>query len=382
MHDYYETLQVSANARTRDEDSSRVSSPREALPPEVDTGNAGGFYLIHEAYRRRWRNPEQRAQYDSARQRQRRTPGGSHPKPSRRMTSRHDAVVRLTVLEALYAQRRREPGHPGIPSWLWGPRSAVRLTIWYLVQKKLVAQTIIATALRPRARTISSRTFWRICRCAPCCAIVSLKTAPVWSSCLCVNGKSIAAAGLTAPEKVRPRPEILTARGGWDRRHAPEIRRKCHSPFCGFEESARRLRTSLAARWRSAHTSARFRARFKWNWFGLERFETPSFQRQRPSWPSIERCKNPRDRRPQSSWCGWLRIQCGAGPASPGRRAPRAQGSFGQDACSQSRPSSSGFRKSDRHERRLRKEKNLVVFEPNPQNACCEAQLDRPAGSG
>ena len=25
------------------------------------------------------------------------------------------------------------------------------------------------------------------------------------------------------------------------------------------------------------HTSARFRARFKWNWFGLERFETPTF---------------------------------------------------------------------------------------------------------
>src|SRR6185503_7912527 len=54
-----------------------------------------------------------------------------------------ERVVRLMVLEALYAQRRREPGHPGIfvmdmEALVGRAREDLEFTIWYLVQKKLV----------------------------------------------------------------------------------------------------------------------------------------------------------------------------------------------------------------------------------------------------
>ena len=54
-----------------------------------------------------------------------------------------ERVVRLTVLEALYAQRRREPDHPGIFVMALGAlvgrsREDLEFTTWYLVQKRLV----------------------------------------------------------------------------------------------------------------------------------------------------------------------------------------------------------------------------------------------------
>jgi hypothetical protein len=56
-----------------------------------------------------------------------------------------EQVVRLTVLEALYTQRRLEPTAPGI---FWGEfegltgraREHLEFTIWYLLQKKFVTR--------------------------------------------------------------------------------------------------------------------------------------------------------------------------------------------------------------------------------------------------
>ena len=56
-----------------------------------------------------------------------------------------EQVFRLTVLEALYTQRRLDPASPGI---FWGeferltgrPREHLEFTIWYLLQKKFVAR--------------------------------------------------------------------------------------------------------------------------------------------------------------------------------------------------------------------------------------------------
>jgi hypothetical protein len=54
-----------------------------------------------------------------------------------------EQVVRLTVLEALYTQRRLDPQHPGIymrdlERMLGRPREHLEFTIWFLSQKKLI----------------------------------------------------------------------------------------------------------------------------------------------------------------------------------------------------------------------------------------------------
>jgi len=55
-------------------------------------------------------------------------------------------MVRLTVLEVLYAQRRTEPYEPSISQphleeVTGKPREHLEFTIWYLMQKKLISRT-------------------------------------------------------------------------------------------------------------------------------------------------------------------------------------------------------------------------------------------------
>ena len=54
-----------------------------------------------------------------------------------------ETVFRLTVLEALYTQRRLEPTSPGIflgefERLIGRPREHLEFTIWFLIQKKFV----------------------------------------------------------------------------------------------------------------------------------------------------------------------------------------------------------------------------------------------------
>jgi curved DNA-binding protein len=140
-HDYYETLQVSANAEPDTIHRVYRLLAKRFHPDNQDTGNSGRFYLIHEAYGVLG-DPEQRAQYDIARQRNQNAwivPSGAESEND----FETERVVRLTVLEALYAQRRREPEHPGIFVMALGAlvgrsREDLEFTTWYLVQKKLV----------------------------------------------------------------------------------------------------------------------------------------------------------------------------------------------------------------------------------------------------
>jgi hypothetical protein len=56
-----------------------------------------------------------------------------------------EQVVRLTILEVLYARRRTEPYEPSLPQTeleeLSGrPREHLEFTIWFLLQKKLISR--------------------------------------------------------------------------------------------------------------------------------------------------------------------------------------------------------------------------------------------------
>ena len=141
--DYYETLQISANAEP--ETIHRVFRlfAQRFHPDNQETGNASRFRLIHEAYSV-LSDPERRAQYDIAHQQQRQhrwrlVSSGAQSEND----FESEQVDRLTLLEALYTQRRLDPAQPGIFSTeleelIGRPREHLEFTMWYLVQKKMV----------------------------------------------------------------------------------------------------------------------------------------------------------------------------------------------------------------------------------------------------
>ena len=92
------------------------------------------------------RDPEKRARYDLLHQQRRQdrwrlVSSGAESENDFEM----EQIVRLTVLEVLYTKRRLEPTNPGIffrefEKLIGKPREHLEFTIWFLVQKKFVAQ--------------------------------------------------------------------------------------------------------------------------------------------------------------------------------------------------------------------------------------------------
>jgi curved DNA-binding protein CbpA len=142
-HDYYEILQVSAKAEPETIHRVYRLLAMRFHPDNQETGNADRFRLLHEAYSVLG-DPEQRARYDIAHQayRQNRFRVVSSGAGSAN-NFEIEREVRFSVLEALYTQRRLEPGHPGIfvhdvEDLIGTAREHLEFTMWYLVQKKLV----------------------------------------------------------------------------------------------------------------------------------------------------------------------------------------------------------------------------------------------------
>lgn len=143
--DYYERLQISANAEPETiHRVYRLLAPR-FHPDNTETGDDSRFRAIAEAYQT-LSDPEKRAQYDIVYQRQRQARWRlvSH---SGRAENDFDAerIVRLTILEVLYTRRRTEPYEPGLPQHdleeITGkPREHLEFTIWFLLQKKLISR--------------------------------------------------------------------------------------------------------------------------------------------------------------------------------------------------------------------------------------------------
>ena len=141
--DYYETLQISPNA-----DSDMIDRVYRLLaqryhPDNAATGDFDRFTALREAYDV-LRDPERRAKYDVAYHAQRRerlklvaTAGQLDN------DFQHEQALRLTVLEALYTQRRIDPINPGIfdldlESLTGTSREHLEFTFWYLIHRGFV----------------------------------------------------------------------------------------------------------------------------------------------------------------------------------------------------------------------------------------------------
>ena len=143
--DYYELLQISANAEPDTiHRVYRLLAPR-FHPDNLETGDEGRFREITEAYHT-LSDPEKRAQYDIVHER-RRQQRWRLVSQSARTDNDFDAekVVRLTILEVLYSRRRTEPYEPSIPQadlevMSGKPREHLEFTIWFLLQKKLISR--------------------------------------------------------------------------------------------------------------------------------------------------------------------------------------------------------------------------------------------------
>ena len=141
--DYYEVLQISPNA-----DPDTVHRVYRLLaqrfhPDNQSTGDSERFRQLTEAYHVLG-DPEQRAQYDVHRPEM-------HKERSRLISQAVRAVndvqseklLRLTVLELLYARRRTDPQAPGVfygdlENLVGCPQEHIEFALWYLAQRKYV----------------------------------------------------------------------------------------------------------------------------------------------------------------------------------------------------------------------------------------------------
>ena len=141
--DYYDVLQISMNAEPETINRVYRMLAQRYHPDNQQTGNENRFRTITEAYRV-LSDPEKRAKYDVAHQKQRDErwrliASGAQTENDFEM----EQIVRLSVLEALYTKRRLEPSNPGIPfrdfeKMTGRPREYLEFTIWFLQKKKFV----------------------------------------------------------------------------------------------------------------------------------------------------------------------------------------------------------------------------------------------------
>src|SRR5688572_19110627 len=143
--DYYELLQISATAEP--DTIHRVYRLLAARfhPDNKETGDEGRFRAVSEAYQV-LSDPEQRARYDVIYE-QRRKLRWRLVSQAPRAENDFDAeqIVRLTVLEVLYAKRRTEPyqpsvAQPDLETMTGTPREHLEFTIWFLLQKKFIVR--------------------------------------------------------------------------------------------------------------------------------------------------------------------------------------------------------------------------------------------------
>ena len=141
--DFYELLQVSPSAEPETLHRVYRLLAQRWHPDNPRTGNITQFRAIHEAYLV-LSDPEKRAQYDIASDEKRHARWrvvSSEARPGSNFDM--EQLIRLTVLEVLYAHRRAEPNNPGIfildlEGLVGHAREHLEFTMWYLVQKRYV----------------------------------------------------------------------------------------------------------------------------------------------------------------------------------------------------------------------------------------------------
>lgn len=140
--DYYETLQINANAEP--ETIHRVFRllAQRFHPDNRDTGDVDRFRVLTEAYEV-LSDPERRAKYDVVHQRLWRERWKVAEGATGDADFRTEQIGRLTLLELLYTRRRTEPRQPSlslldVEALTGRPREHLEFSIWFLTQKKFV----------------------------------------------------------------------------------------------------------------------------------------------------------------------------------------------------------------------------------------------------
>jgi curved DNA-binding protein CbpA len=143
--DFYEVLQVSANAETDTIHRVFRLLAQRFHPDNKETGSEARFREIQEAYSI-LSDPEKRARYDISYQqkkqdRWRLVSTGAQAENDFEI----EQMIRLTLLEALYTQRRVDASSPAIYSTdlenlIGRPREHMEFTIWYLIQRKFITR--------------------------------------------------------------------------------------------------------------------------------------------------------------------------------------------------------------------------------------------------
>jgi len=144
--DYYEVLQISANADPETIHRVYRLLAQRFHPDNRDSGDEGRFRQLTEAYQTIG-DPEQRARYDVA-YHQRRQERWRLVSEGSTLSSDFDCerALRTTVLEVLYTRRRLEPDTPGLfvgdlEKLTGAPREHLQFTMWFLAQKQFVQKT-------------------------------------------------------------------------------------------------------------------------------------------------------------------------------------------------------------------------------------------------
>jgi curved DNA-binding protein CbpA len=141
--DYYEVLQISPNAEPDTVHRVYRLLAQRFHPDNQSTGDSEKFRLLTEAYQVLG-DPEQRAQYDVHRPAQQKERSRLISQAVRAVNDvQGEQLLRLTILELLYARRRTEPQAPGVfygdlESLVGCPQEHIEFALWYLAQRKYV----------------------------------------------------------------------------------------------------------------------------------------------------------------------------------------------------------------------------------------------------
>ena len=144
--DYYEALQISANAEPETIHRVYRLLAQRFHPDNQETGSETRFRQVSQAYAV-LSNPEQRARYDVAHRQQQQDRWRIASKSSEVENDFNtEKLLRLTILEVLYTRRRLEPTAPGmfivdLEKLIGRPREHLEFTVWFLIQKKFIAKS-------------------------------------------------------------------------------------------------------------------------------------------------------------------------------------------------------------------------------------------------
>ena len=143
--DYYEILQVNTSADPETVHRVFRLMAQRFHPDNRESGNETRFRQVQEAYDV-LKDPVRRAQYDVTytrlrQERWRLVSSGSESETN----FRTEGQTRVTILEVLYTHRRLDPQAAGVfymdlEGMTGRPRERLEFTIWYLIQKGLVAR--------------------------------------------------------------------------------------------------------------------------------------------------------------------------------------------------------------------------------------------------